>query len=385
MTCGCPPRRTIAGVRGVIISVKQANMLAPSTSLAPIHLTNAAMGETALRGLSFVQRGSVHRKSAIVVCGTNRVVPRVTTILGRGEGNDRGRFRVPRGYPMYKGPVQEVSARTTFHYVGPTYNNIIHRGLVRFTSHSTVSVRNLNPTIMSDLLTCQLITSTTSFCTLGRSSLQRVRQVNRGDTTGLVATVHTDGRQKLTGLLFNLKVHFLKRGNDRLTTRCFRAVSTVVTTSIRAVRRARKVNGVATGDLCSCFRSRGGVRVVGGLGGTNILVRRVGRRSRDKVFSKRSIMLAKGLTIVKEHRTSSLVGHLKKAARDSIAGAAALIITKRSTKDGLRGTETGNVPIVSRRRFLGHTKIKVGRWAMSRLMYCGCNMFVIVGDGKISL
>lgn len=217
-------------------------------------LTNSAIRHTDLRGISLIHRGSIHVNSAIIVRGTNSVVPRVRRILVSHENPRDRTCIVPRAYPTYTDRLIRLRSRMTLHYVGPGYPTRVGRNLSRFISHGTVGVDNLNIHIIDRVFRGKLIGSMTSLCGLARRSLCRLSGVGRGSTGGVIATVSRDHKGSFRHLLFNLNVHRIKTGTTTDLTTRFRAVSQLVRTAGRRVVTIRNVNSVVTSDMITCFR-----------------------------------------------------------------------------------------------------------------------------------
>lgn len=314
----------------------------------PMLLTKAAMDHTALRGGSFVSRGNVYMNSAIVVEGTNRVVPRILSIGRRTRGTIP--FRFPSMYPSYNGPIARSRKRTTVHYAGASYPTRLAERLVRFMDHSTVSVSKLNPTVLRRLSSRKLMGSPTSLCELGTRSVSDLRHGTRGSTRGLVSSVRGSGRGRLFELIFTLKVHGVNLGTTGVVYRGFTAVSSVVDTGTRSFRGVSNFNTIVTRDLRGCFSLSNAGRLVTSLGSLNLEVGPSRPGGANNLFRNGAFILANALPAVAEDRTSGLVRRGNKGADSSISGGASCILTNRSTNDGLAGTRALNITVVSRRR-----------------------------------
>lgn len=318
-------------------------MIAPATLLRPIHITKAAIRETSLRGRSLVHRGSVGVNSRIIIGGTKSVVPRIMGILTSEEANRRRSFGVPARYPRYRDRLIHLSNRITLHYVGPGYPTRVERNLVRFMSHGTVGVSNLNRGIVDRLFTRGLVGSITSVCGLACRRLVRLREVNRGSMGGLVRTVRGSGNGSLRGLLFKLKVHRINTGTTGALTRRFNRVRTLRGTSQSGLATVGRVNRGVTSSVISFFSRRRTRRLVTRLGTTKIGVTcgkpgPISTRGSSDFFTKGAIILAKGLRVVDQGRTGRGVRTLNNGMSKDIDGGASIMVTKRRTKSGLAGT-----------------------------------------------
>lgn len=260
-----------AALHDVRITINHANILAPATYFSPIFLTNAAITHTALRGRSFVRRFNLYVNSAVRIHGTNSVVPRIVNIAGRTRSTRP--CRVPAIYPSYNTPIIRLRSRTTLHYIGPRYPTRTLHGVVRFTSHSTVSVRNLNATITARLIRGSVIRSTTSVCALAQRRLLALSGFGRGDTSGLLGTVRTSGRGGLSGLLFKFNVHGVNSGTTTLLTRRFNALRTIQRTDTKRVDRVSKFNNMVTRDIMRFFTGRKAASLIRHLTSTKLGVR----------------------------------------------------------------------------------------------------------------
>ncbi len=332
----------------VRVGINEANTLAPATVFSPVRLTNAAIDHTALRGRSFVASGRVNVNSAVIMHGTKSVVPRILDISGGYRGSRV--FGVPAIYPSYGSPIFHRRSRTIVEYAGTSYPTRLLERLVRFASHSTVSVRNLNPTFLRLLVNGSLVRGVISVCALSCSGILALRHANRGAIRGLGGTVRGSGRGSLSGLLFTFNVHRVNTGTKGLLTRRFNSVSTVVGTARTSFRTVRNFNNVLTGSTTRFFSlSRAGI-VVGHLGRLNIGAGSLGRIGSGH-FTNVAFILANALPACREDRTITVVRNFNNGASSSISGGADVILTNRSTNDGLAGTGKLKVGIVDRRRF----------------------------------
>lgn len=333
----------------VRVTINEANILAPATILRPIRLTNAAISHTALRGRSFVSRGKVKVNSVIAIHGTNSVVPRIL-YMGRRATRDVCGF--PRAYPDYNDHMVHRRKRTTVEYVGPSYPTRLLEGLVRFYSHSTVSVRNLNPTVVRGFIGYKLVARARSVCALAFSRVGsvRLRNFGRGDVNGVVLSVRGSGRGSLTGLIFTLNVERVNTGTTGLLSSRFGAVSGVVTTSGRDVLTVSNFNSVVTRDIYRFFTGRGSGRLITDLTRTNIGVGS-GSIIGSRHFTNGVFILANALRGCAHGRTNSVVRDFNNGASSDISGGADCILTNTRTNDGLSGTGTLNVRVLDRRRF----------------------------------
>ncbi len=215
---------------------------------------------------------------------------------------------------------------------------------------------DLKPRAISRFCHHKLVRGITSLCSVRMRRVGKKSNAHSGSTHGVMGSVTRSIRIPFRHIIFTLNVHFINRVTTGALTHRFGSVSTLTSTSLRSVLRVGNVNAIVTRDIVQCFTGRSGHVLIDHLRRQNMDVALSRRRldGRSSELTKRNVIIDNIFSVRSHSRCGTVVRRRNNGGINDVSTGASFILTNTGVKPtGLRGTGGLNVPVLSRRRFLG--------------------------------